>query len=139
MAIVYPSKVRGVGLDKVCWKQARSRGGFEVRRFYLSFYPPSYSLLPLEFGVAIKGPSKGAFFSWSASLVKILTTDNLHRRSIIVLDWCYMCKRWGELVDLLVLHCPIAYELWSLVFCLFGLHWVMPLKVVELFEFWQGS
>ena len=29
-------------------------------------------------------------------------------------------------------------ELWSLVFCLFGIHWVMPQKVIELFESWQG-
>ena len=58
---------------------------------------------------------------------------------MLVVDLCYMCKRRGELVDHLLLHCPIAYELWSLVFFLFGLHWVMPLKVVELFEFWQGN
>ena len=138
MAIVYSLKVRGVGLDKVCWKPARSWGSFEVRSFYLSFYPPTLSF-PWRLVGQSKVPPKVAFFSWSASLVKILTTNNLHRRTIIVLDWCYMCKRWGELVDHLLLHCPIAYELWSFVFCLFGLHWVMPLKVVELFEFWQGN
>ena len=32
----------------------------------------------------------------------------------------------------LLLHCPIAYELWSMVFSLFGIHWVMPYKVIEL-------
>ena len=32
-----------------------------------------------------------------------------------------------------LLHCPIACELGSLVFCLFGIHWVMPHKVIELF------
>ena len=67
-----------------------------------------------------------AFFSWSTSLGKILTIDNLCKRRIIVLDWCYMFKRCGESVHHLLLHCPIAFELWSLVFCLFGLHWVMP-------------
>ena len=50
-----------------------------------------------------------------------------------------MCKMCGESVDRLLLHCLIASELWSLVFCLFGLHWVMPLKVVQLFESWQGK
>ena len=84
-------------------------------------------------------PPRVAFFSWSASLGKILITDNLHKRRIIVLDWCYMCKRCGELVDHLLLHCPVAFELWSLVFCLFGIHWVMPHKVIELFESWQGQ
>ena len=80
-----------------------------------------------------------AFFSWSASLGKILTTDNLHKRRVLVLDWCYMCKNCGESMDHLLLHCPIACELWSLVFCLFGIHWVMPQKVIELFESWQGK
>ena len=90
-----------------------------------------------------KGPPRVAFFSWLASLGKVFTTDNLCKRCIIVLDWCYMCKRCGESVDHLLLHCPVAFELWSLVFCLFGLHWVMPHKVIELFgrhrniDFWR--
>ena len=50
-----------------------------------------------------------------------------------------MCKKRGELVDHLLLHCLIASELWSLVFCLFGIHCVMPYKVIELFESWQGK
>ena len=50
-----------------------------------------------------------------------------------------LCKRCGESVDHLLLHCPIASELWSLVFCLFRIHRVMPLKVFELFECWQGK
>ena len=50
-----------------------------------------------------------------------------------------MCKSCGELVDHVLLHCPIACELWSLVFYLFGIHWVMPHKVIKLFESWQGK
>ena len=80
-----------------------------------------------------------AFFSWSTSFGKILTTDNLHKRRVIVLDWCYMCKRYGESMDHLLLHCSIAWELWSLVFCLFGIQWVIPYTVLELFEAWQGK
>ena len=83
-----------------------------------------------------KVPPRVAFFSWSASLGKILTTDNLCKRHILVLDWCYMCKSCGELVDHPLLHYPIACKLWSLAFCLFGIHWVMPHKIVELFESW---
>ena len=50
-----------------------------------------------------------------------------------------MCKRCGESVNHLLLHCPIAYELWPMVFCLFGIHWVMPYKVSELLASWQGK
>ena len=85
-----------------------------------------------------KVPPRVAFFSRSAFLGKILTTDNLRKRHVLVLDWCSMCKNCGESMDHLLLHCSIACELWSLVFCLFGIHWVMPHKVIELFESWQG-
>ena len=134
MDTIYSSKVRRVGPDKVCWKLARRRG-FEVRGFYLSFYTPTRSF-PWRLGWQSKVPPRVTFFSWSTSLGKILTTNNLRKRHIIVLNWCYMCKRCGESVYHLLLHCPIAYELWSLVLCLFGLQWVMPLKVIELFESW---
>ena len=105
LAIVYSSKVRGVDPNKVCWKPTKRRG-FEVRSFYLSFYTSTISF-PWRLVWQLKVPPRVAFFSWLAALGKILTTDNLRKRSIIVLDWCYMCKRCGELVDHLLLHCPI--------------------------------
>ena len=37
-----------------------------------------------------------------------------------------MCKRNEESVDHLVLHCPIVFELWSMVFTLIGTYWAMP-------------
>ena len=42
-------------------------------------------------------------------------------------------------MDHLLLHCPIAYELWYMVFCLFGIHWVMSYKVNEVLASWQGK
>ena len=50
-----------------------------------------------------------------------------------------MCKKCGESVDHLLFHSPITYELWSMVFCLFGIHWVMLYKVSELLASWQGK
>ena len=50
-----------------------------------------------------------------------------------------MCKEDGETVDHLLLHCDFAKELWDMVFVLFGLHWVMPRRVIELFACWQGK
>ena len=54
MDTIYSSKVRGVGLNKVCWNPTRSRD--------FSFFLPYYLLFPLEVGVAIEGSSKGGFF-----------------------------------------------------------------------------
>ena len=50
-----------------------------------------------------------------------------------------MCKHSGETIDFLLLHCNYAYNLRSVVFCLFGVHWVMPKKEVELLECQKGS
>ena len=108
MGLVYSSTVRGFGPDKVCWKLARNRG-FEVRGYYSSFYPPTLVSILWRMIWQSKVPPRVAFFSWSASLGKILKTDNLLKRRVIVLDWCYMCKRCGESVDHLLLHCPVAW------------------------------
>ena len=50
-----------------------------------------------------------------------------------------MCKKSGESVNHLLLHCPIASELWSMVWALFGLLWVMLQSVTDLFSSSQGS
>ena len=50
-----------------------------------------------------------------------------------------MCKSCGETVDHLLLHCPIAYELWTMVFYLFGIYGTMLPKVIELLASWQGK
>ena len=76
---------------------------------------------------------------WTAASGNILTIDNLRKRQILILDWCCMCKRNGESVDHLLIHCPIAFDLWSMVFTLFGIHWVMPKTVVDLLACWQGK
>ena len=46
-----------------------------------------------------KVPTKVSFFIWTMALGKILTVDNLRRRKLVAVDWCYMCKRSGEIVD----------------------------------------
>ena len=41
------------------------------------------------------------------------------------MDWCYMCKSEEESVAHSFLHCDFARQLWSLVFSLFGVNWVI--------------
>ncbi|KAK9993524.1 hypothetical protein SO802_023227 [Lithocarpus litseifolius] len=125
MVLIYSTKVRGVGSDNLCWKPASSRG-FTVSGFYHSLSPYTASYFPWKMLWQSKVPPRVAFFSWTAALGKILTIDNLRKRHFVVLEWCYMCKRCGESVDHLLLHSPFAMEMWSTVFCLFGICWVMP-------------
>ena len=87
-------------------------------------YPLTFVSFPWKMMWQSKVSPRIAFFSCSASLVKITTTGNLQKKQIIVVDWCYVCKRCGELADHFLLHSPIAYELWYLVFCLFGMQWI---------------
>jgi hypothetical protein len=49
-----------------------------------------------------------------------------------------MCKLAGKTTDHLLLHCCVARELWSMVFTLFGVHWVMLKVVVECLASWQS-
>jgi hypothetical protein len=50
-----------------------------------------------------------------------------------------MCKKCGESIDHLLLHCEVATELWSSLFQLFGVAWVMPRRVRELLVSWRGQ
>jgi hypothetical protein len=63
---------------------------------------------------------KVMFFAWSAALGKILTTNNLRKWHVIVVDWCCICKKSEELVDHLLLHCEMATDLWNTLFSLVG-------------------
>ena len=136
MGLIYSTKVRGVGSDKFSWKPASSRG-FVVSGYYHSLSPSTVTSFPWKLMWQSKVPPRVAFFSWTAALGKILTIDNLRKRHLVILEWCYMCKRCGESVDHLLLHCPFAFEMWSMVFCLFGICWVMPQRVVDLLDCWS--
>jgi hypothetical protein len=41
-------------------------------------------------------------------------------------------------VDHLLLHCPVAGELWSFVFCLFGVDWVISGCVLDHVAGWRN-
>jgi hypothetical protein len=83
-------------------------------------------------------PSRVSIVSWTIGLEKILTIDNLWKTHVIVIDWCYMCKCGGKTVNHLLLHWPIARELWILIFGLFGVQWVMLKSVMDMLACWQG-
>jgi len=79
-----------------------------------------------------------AFFVWTLALGNILTHDNLRKRSVVVIEWCCMCKKNGESIEHLLLHCEVACNLWSYILTLFGVEWVMPRRVKELLTSWEA-
>ena len=52
--------------------------------------------------------------------------------------WRCMCCCDGETISHLLLHCQVAYGLWSIVFWRFGILWVLPGCVPDLFFCWHN-
>ena len=73
----------------------------------------------------VKAPRKVTFFVWTAAWGWILTCDNLRRRGIVTIGCCCLCRCSGETLDHLLLHCSVVCEIWSFVFQLFGIDWVI--------------
>ena len=135
---IYSTPVRGIGEDKRCWLPCKSKA-FMVSAFYHLLVGHNEQFFPWKSIWKQKISSRVAFFVWIVAFGKCLTIDNLRKRKVCILDWCYMCKYNNETVDHLFLHCSVALELWDMIFGLFGVCWVMPMSVVELFACWQGQ
>ena len=133
--LLYSKKPNGLQVDKLWWIPA-GKGIFSVRSFYKALTAPPNPQFPWKRLWRNKAPPKALFFTWTAALGKILTTDNLRKRRIIILDWCCMCKKAGETVDHLLLHCETARSLWCEIFSRVGLSWVMLASVVGLLASW---
>jgi mannosylglycoprotein endo-beta-mannosidase len=124
------------GSDKLVWVGAKD-GRFTVKSFYNTLSGDSFSLLPWREVWRSKVPMRVAFFVWEVLHGKILTIDNLRRRGLCVIDWCYLCKADAESVDHLLLHCSVASDLWNFVFRMVQLSWVMPATIVGVIQCWK--
>jgi hypothetical protein len=56
-----------------------------------------------------------------------------------VVDWSSMCKRSGESIDHILLHCDVARALWSVLFSIFDVRWVMNGRVIDFLACWKGQ
>jgi hypothetical protein len=138
LELLYSFTGTSSGEDKVCWKPSQSKN-FQVKSYYKSLTSNGEDCFPWKSIWKAKVPPWVAFFSWTAALGRILTEENLRRRRVIIVSWCCLCKMDGESVDHLLLHCAYANELWDLVFAMFGISWVMPARVRDLFDCWLGK
>ncbi|KAG7984487.1 hypothetical protein I3843_04G163600 [Carya illinoinensis] len=121
--------------DSMAWSSA---GSATISSYYRVMSSHGSCIFPWKSNWKVKVPPKVAFFCWVASLGKVLTTDNLRRRGLFIADWCVMCKKDGESVNHLFLHCEVSRFLWDEVLSWTGLHWVMPKDVVDLMVGWKG-
>lgn len=77
------------------------------------------------------------FVVWTAASGEILTCDSLIKRGYAMLSWCCMCQCNWETVVHLLMHCSVAFDLWSYVFQMFGIQWVLLEKVLDSLCGWQ--
>jgi hypothetical protein len=138
MEFLYSLPIRRGTMDSIWWHPS-TKGIFEVRSYYSVLVQSTGTYFPWRSVWNSKVPSRVAFFIWTAALGRILTTDNLRRRRIIILDWCCMCQSDGESVNHLLMHCSVAQELWNMILNMFGVSWVMPRDVVDLLSCWSGK
>jgi len=113
--------------------------GIKVKSFFSSLAGSEGRCYPWKCEWRTHAFSRVVFFSWSATLCKILTVDNLRKRHIIIMDRCCLCKRDGESVHHLLLHCDVASALWNNIFPCFCMSWVMSRRVIDLFACWWKS
>ena len=132
---IYSKMPRGVGVDSLFWKLTPN-GVFDVRSFYNSLSTPPTFPFHWKCIWSIKVPSRVSFFLWTATRDSILTIDNLVKRNLSLVNWRCLCRCNEETVDHLLIHCKFAQVLWSEVFLMFGLQWVMPRTVVSFLFAW---
>lgn len=91
MDMVYYGLLRRGGVDKLMLESFHWRF-FEIRS-YKVLHSIAQRSFPWKNLWKPKVLTKVSFFLWEAALGKILTTDNLQRHWIVVIDWCCMCIR----------------------------------------------
>ena len=99
---------------------------FFVHSFYNSFLKATSVSFPCQSIWCVKIPKRLSFFLWTTTRGGILTIDNLVKKNLSLVNWFCLCPCDKETVDYLLLHCSFAHALWSEVFLLFGVQWVMP-------------
>ena len=82
---------------------------------------------------------KLSFFAWEASWGRVLTLDCLQKRGWALANICFLCQMFEESIDHLLLHCEKTREVWILLLSFFGVSWVFPFSVKEIFLGWKGS
>jgi hypothetical protein len=99
------------GSENRQWRVSSKKGLFKVGSFFSSLACFVESRFWWKNVWRSQPSTRAAFFEWSVTLGKILTLNNLKKRHVILVDRCCMCKRKGESVDHLLLHCDVAYAM----------------------------
>ena len=121
------------------WWHLRKNGRFDIRSFYEALRDAPQVVFPWKGIWRTKAPRRVRFFIWLAAWNKILPCDNLSKRGYTLVSWCCMCRRNGETVGHLLIHCSVVTALWSWILEVFGIAWVLPHSVSNLLFSWWNA
>lgn len=77
-----------------------------------------------------QGTKQNDFLMHYAVLIAILATDDLRERRQMLVNWCCWCRKDGEDVDHVLIHCSFATYLWSLIIvCLSNIVWEFLVRI----------
>lgn len=104
--------------DTITWKLSKSKD-FSIRSYYKhtirNGQTRGHSFPTLQIWKS-KVPPKIAFSAWEACRRCILIIDKLMTRGQTMINRCYLCKSAVESYNQILLLCPLAFELWSMVY-----------------------
>ncbi|KAK9286213.1 hypothetical protein L1049_014598 [Liquidambar formosana] len=123
--LIYPSSC-----DRRLWK-CHSSLSFSSKSFFDSLRKddsvPVFNPARMIWKAIV--PLKVKILAWSTAHKRTNTNDWVQRKRPFVClspQWCVLCKKEGEFVDHLFLHCDISIALWQRLFNLANLSWVRP-------------
>ena len=91
MDTIYGTSIKGIEEDKMSRKVDRTKG-FMVNAYYFLLVGSNDSSFPWKSIWKLRIPSRVVFFVWIAAWGKCLVIDNLIKRKVWLLDWCYMVQ-----------------------------------------------
>ena len=123
--------------DEVIWTKAKD-GRFSIKSLYKALDPERREEFPASIIWNSLVPPRVSFFAWEATWKNALTLDRIQKRGFSLANRCYLCLVEEESIDHILLHCGLARSLWSLLFSLFGVSWVLPSSIREALLGWVG-
>ncbi|CAL5355404.1 unnamed protein product [Camellia sinensis] len=128
--------------DRMSWK-ASSQGVFKAKDLFYWWQSNRVpDLFMPRFIWNNISPPKVQFFYWLVWKGRVKTSVFLHHIGILRgedVNQCIFCKSDLETINHVLLLGPFSWKIWSAIIDWWGLFWVCPGSVVDLFDWWLGT
>jgi hypothetical protein len=102
--LLYSSKTHPRFVDRMLWIPTRNHS-FEVKSNSINLHSREHCMFPWKSVWNVNAPPCIAFFTWTIALGRVLMIDNLRRRGFTLINFCFLCKKNEETINLI--HCEL--------------------------------